>query len=129
MGRKLAAALAAAALTALFGLAAVAAIAGTGDPGGTPATAAFRLGDGSAGCNFRESGEIACRAAGSEAAVVLEPSGDSRVEMDGAVGWDEQTPVLLAAESWWNGAVSCRVAPSQRIVCTAGDGSIAAGAS
>lgn len=123
MGRKLAAALAA---VSLFGLAAVAAIAATVDPGGTPAAAAFRLEDGSAGCNYRASGEIACRAADAPAAIVLEPSGESRIDPDAVVAWDERTPVLLAAESWWNGAVSCRVAAA-RIVCAAGDGSVAAG--
>jgi hypothetical protein len=115
-----------AATVALFGLAAVAAIAGTGDPGGTPAAAAFRLEDGSAACNYRASGEIACRAAEARAAVVLEPSGATRVEPDAVVAWDETTPVLLASESWWNGAVSCRVS-APRIVCAAGEGTISTG--
>jgi len=114
------------AAVALFLLAAVAGIAGTGDGGGTPAAASFRLEDGSAGCVFRSSGEIACRAAGAAAAVVLAPDGSSYVDADAVVGWDASTPVLLASESWWNGAVSCRVS-ARRIHCAAGDGSIAAG--
>jgi hypothetical protein len=123
MGRNAAAALSAA---ILFGLAAVAAIAGTGAGGGMPAEAAFRLEDGSAGCNYRASGEIACRAAGAAAAVVLAPDGQSRLDPDTVVDWDEQTTVLLASESWWNGDVSCRVRAAG-IACAAGDGAIATG--
>jgi hypothetical protein len=123
MGRHIAAI---GALAVLAAVAAFAAVAATGDSEGTPAAAAFRLEDGSAGCNYRASGELACRAAGDESAVVLEPSGESRVEADAIVAWDESTPVLLASESWWNGSVACRVSPP-RIVCAAGDGAISAG--
>jgi hypothetical protein len=112
---------------ALFGLAAVAGIAATSDGGGAPAAAAFRLEDGSAGCNYRESGEIACRAAGTAVAAVLSPDGKAGLESSSAVAWDDSTPVLLASESWWNGAVSCRVSGAD-VVCSNGAGAISAGA-
>jgi hypothetical protein len=124
MRRHVAVALCAAGLS---GLVAVAGVASTTDPGGQPAAAAFRLADGSAGCNFRSSGEIACRAEGEAAAAVLEPDGGSRASTDEIVSWDDATPVLLASESWWNGDVSCSVAAGT-IHCSAGDGAIAAGA-
>jgi len=111
----------------VFGLVAVAGVAGTSDPGGEPAAAAFRLSDGSAGCNFRSSGEIACRAEGEAAAAVLAPDGSSRASVDEVVSWDDATPVLLASESWWNGTVRCSVV-ADTIHCSAGDGGIAAGA-
>jgi hypothetical protein len=113
------------ATVAVFALPAVAGVAGTGDPG-SPAAAAFRLADGSAGCNFRDTGEIACRAAGDGEAAVLSPAGDPSTAPATSVGWDRETPVLLAAESWWHGEFRCRVAASQ-IVCAAGESSIAVG--
>jgi hypothetical protein len=123
MGRTLAIAAAAA---GLVGLGAVAAVAGTGAAEGRPSPASFRLEDGSAGCTLRSSGDLACRAAGSAEAVVLEPGGGSRADAAETVEWDEATPVLLAAESWWVGEFSCR-APGSRIVCAAGDGTIGVG--
>jgi len=114
------------AAVALFGVVAVAGIAGPAGGGGTPAAASFRLADGSAGCVYRSSGEIACRAVGVEAAAVLAADGSSRIDSEAPVAWDDSTPVLLAAESWWHGAFTCRVAAA-RIVCSAGDGSIEAG--
>ncbi len=115
------------AIGALFGVVAVAAIASSGATAGSPAAASFRLPDGSAGCNFRDTGEIACRAVGNTAARVLRPDGSSRADRDAEVAWDDSTQVLLASESWWNGTVSCRVS-GPRIICASGDGSIAVGA-
>lgn len=112
---------------ALFGLAAVAGIAATSDGGGAPAAASFRLEDGSAGCTYRETAEIACRAAGTATAAVLSAEGKAGLGPGSAVDWDDSTPVLLASESWWNGAVSCRVSDGD-IVCSAGEGLISAGA-
>jgi hypothetical protein len=111
-----------AAAVALGGVLAVSGIAGTGQTGGVPAPAAFRLADSSAGCAYAADGSIACRAAGTPAAVVLDPDGDSHAD-DREVGWDGTTPVLLPGESWWHGDVSCR-APEREIVCDAGGGTI-----
>lgn len=102
------------------GLLAIAGSAGTGAFGGTPAPAAFRLKDATAGCNFLASGALACRATGAPAAVVLSSSGRSRVA-DVAVYWDDATPVLRPSTSWWNGAFSCRVADA-RISCATLEG-------
>lgn len=74
----------------------------------TPIPASFRLEDGSAACALLASGEVVCRARGGEAAVVLERDGSSRPsELE--LHWDDSTPVLLAAESWWAGDVRCRL--------------------
>jgi hypothetical protein len=99
----------------------VSGVAGT-HAGGAPAPAAFRLADGSAGCRLLDPGTLACRAAGSDAAAVLAADGSSRPE-DVDVGWDDGTPVLLAAESWWHGAFSCRVRAAV-VTCAAADGAI-----
>jgi hypothetical protein len=112
--------------TAAFGLLAVTGVAGTGTTKGDPAPAAFRLADGSAGCNFLDSGEIACRAAGSPSAVALAPDGDVR-EPDVPVSWDDSTPVLQAAESWWHGDFSCSVADGRLGCATASGGVIEVG--
>jgi hypothetical protein len=112
--------------TAAFGLLAVTGVAGTGASGGDPAPAAFRLADGSAGCNFLDSGEIACRATGSPSALVLEQDGDVR-ESQVAVSWDDSTPVLKAAESWWHGGFSCSAADGRLGCATASGGVIEVG--
>ena len=108
------------------GLLAVAGTAGTGALGGTPAPAAFRLADGSVGCNYLESGSIACRAATEDSALVLEPDGDSRVA-DVQIFWDDSTPVLKPSASWWNGAFSCRVDENRAVCATGGGGTITVG--
>jgi hypothetical protein len=112
----------AAAALAIFGLLAMTGVAGTGAAGGDPAPAAFRLGDGSAGCNFLGSGELACRAAGSPTALVLEADSGVR-SADVAVHWNDTTPVLGAGESWWHAGVSCRVNEG-RLACSTADGGV-----
>lgn len=112
--------------TTVFGLLAVTGLAGTGSAGGDPAPAAFRLADGSAGCNFLDSGEIACRAAESADAIVLARDGDVRLE-DVAVSWNDETPVLQAAESWWHGGYSCDVVEGRLACATASGGAIEVG--
>lgn len=104
------------------GLAAVSGVAGTSRSSGAPAPAAFRLEDGSAGCRLLDSGTVACRAAGSDDAALLDADGGSRVgQVD--VAWDDETSVLLDAESWWLGAFSCRVRATV-LTCAAADGAI-----
>jgi hypothetical protein len=120
MGRGLLIALLAA---VVLGTLAVSGSARTGTAGGTPAPAAFRLSDGSAGCAF-DGSRIAC-AAVSGRGVVLEEDGDS-YPTAGTVAWDESTPVLLRTESWWHGGFSCRV--DGGIVCDRGNGSISVSA-
>jgi hypothetical protein len=90
---------------------------------GTPAPAAFRLSDGSAGCAF-DGTRLACATASLPTGVVLEADGSSRPEAR-AVVWDETTPVLKRTESWWHGGFSCRV--EARLVCERGNGSISVG--
>ena len=97
-----------AATAAAFGLLAVTGVAGTSAGGGDPAPATFRLADGSAGCAYLASGELACRTADSRRALVLDAEGDVRPD-EAEVGWTDSTPVLLPAESWWHGDYSCRV--------------------
>lgn len=113
---------AATAVTAMaaFGLLAVTGLAGTGASAGDPAPAAFRLADGSAGCNFLDSGEIACRATGSPSTLVLSPDGSVRDD-DVTVSWNDATPVLQSAESWWHGDFSCSV-PEGRLACASRTG-------
>jgi hypothetical protein len=103
------------------GLLAVSGTARTTGVGGTPAPAAFRLADGSAGCAF-DGERLACRSAASPTAVVLEADGSSQ-PTDTAVAWDEDTPVLWQTESWWHGGFSCRVVDAV-LVCASGRGSI-----
>ncbi len=91
---------------------------------GKPAPAAFRLSDGSAGCAF-DGARLACATASLPTGIVLEADGGSRPAAR-AVVWDETTPVLQRAESWWHGAFSCRV--EGRLVCERGSGSISVGA-
>ena len=98
----------------------MAGVAGTGDPGGVPAAAGFRLADGSAGCAYAD-GSIACSAGGES--VVLEADGSSHGGDAREVGWDASTPVLLPGESWWNGEFSCR-AVDTGLTCSAGDGEL-----
>jgi hypothetical protein len=112
---------------ATFGLLAVTGVAGTGASAGDPAPATFRLADGSAGCSFLDSGEIACRAAESPSAVVLASDGNVRADDEVAVSWNEQTPVLQAAESWWHGDFSCSVADGRLGCATASGGVIEVG--
>lgn len=107
----------------VLGTVAVSGNARTGEAGGIPAPAAFRLSDGSAGCAF-DGSRIACAAVGGMG-VVLEEDGDSRPATS-AVTWDEATPVLQRTESWWHGGFSCRV--DGGIVCERGNGSISVGA-
>jgi hypothetical protein len=86
----------------------------------TPAT--FRLEDGSAACALLGSGEVACRARGGDAAAVLERDGGSHPsELE--LFWDESTPVLLAAESWWADDVRCSVVEGA-LTCSRRGGSI-----
>jgi hypothetical protein len=113
-------ALAAALAITAGGVLAVAGVAGTSAPGGRPAGAAFRLGDGSVACDYAD-GRVACSAVGRDGAVVLEPDGSSHAGDVGDVAWDDSTPVLLAGESWWNGDVSC-VAGEVEVTCSAADG-------
>jgi hypothetical protein len=101
------------------GVLAVSGLAGTGDAGGMPAAAAFRLADGSVACDYAH-GRVACSAAGQDEAIVLEPDGSSHAGAVSEVGWDESTPVLLPGESWWNGDLSCLAAEAE-VTCTAGD--------
>jgi hypothetical protein len=123
-GARLALAIAFAA--AATGLAAVTGVAGTGAAGGEPAPASFRLENGSVGCRLLSAEELACRADGAETAVVLDASGGSSAS-DVDVDWDETTPVLLQAQSWWNGAFACGV-EDDAVTCTAGDGAATASA-
>jgi hypothetical protein len=120
-GRRWAAALAVA--SAATGLVAMSGFAGTGGAGGEPAPAGFRLADGSAGCRLLSADELACRAAGADTGVVLHASGASSPErVDAAL--DPAAPVLLPAQSWWNGPFSCRTRAGE-VVCSAGGGAIA----
>jgi hypothetical protein len=82
--------------------------AGADGPADRSVPASFRLEDGSAACARLESGAIACRARDGEASVVIEPDGSSH-PADIELRWDDSTPVLLGAESWWDGDVRCRV--------------------
>ena len=109
------AAVTAALVGALAGLGAVSGFAGTDAATGTPAPAGFRLADDSAGCALYASGQLACRARGEAATVVLGPDGAAE-RTDDAVRWSKTTSVLLPAESWWHGAFSCRVR-AERLVC------------
>jgi hypothetical protein len=111
-----------AAVAVATGLAAVAGVAGTSRSGGEPAPAAFRLEDGSAGCRLLDRDTLACRAAGSDAAAVLAADGSSHPG-DVDVDWDEGTPVLLTAESWWHGPFSCNVR-GPVVTCAAADGAV-----
>ena len=106
---------------ALGGLLAVAATArGTG--AGTPAPAAFKLADGSAGCAF-DGNRLACRAEGATSAVVLAADGRSEAA-DVDVRWDSSTSVLHRAERWFHGAFACGVDDGDTIRCSASHGSL-----
>jgi hypothetical protein len=96
--------------------------AGAGGRAGEPTAASFRLEDGSAACALLGSGAVACRARGGEAAVVLEPDGSSHPS-DLELSWDDSTPVLLGAESWWAGHVRCRFV-AEALSCARPGGSI-----
>jgi hypothetical protein len=107
---------------AIGGLLAVGATArGTND--GVPAPAAFRLGDGSAGCAF-DGTKLACRSASASLAVVLDDRGRTRSSRQ-RVKWNASTPVLRRTESWFNGIFSCRV-EGEMIVCSTTDGGLLA---
>ncbi len=116
MGRGLLIALLAA---VVLGALAVSGGARTPGLGGTPAPAAFRLSDGSAGCAF-DGSRLACATAGGRG-VVLEADGNSHPAPK-TVTWNDATPVLQRTESWWHGGFSCRVAGG--IVCERESGSI-----
>jgi hypothetical protein len=113
--------------SALAGLAAVSSSALPSGRFGDPAPASFRLPDGSAGCRFFASGEIACRAAGTASSIVLEPDGNSLIAHRD-VAWSADTPVLDRGESWWNGSVSCRVARRTIACATIAGGTVEVGA-
>jgi hypothetical protein len=123
--RKLGVLLAVASVVA--GLAAVSSAALPAGRFGEPAPASFRLADGSAGCRFFASGEIACRAAGTASSLVLEPDGNSLIAHRD-VAWTVDTPVLGESESWWNGSVSCRVAHGVIACSTIAGGTVEVGA-
>jgi hypothetical protein len=110
-------------LAVVAGLLAVSGTARTPGADGTPAPAAFRLADGSAGCVF-DGERIACRTASMSSAVVLEPDGSSAVA-DVAVEWNDATRVLRSTESWWHDGYTCRV--DDELVCERGSGTIAVG--
>jgi hypothetical protein len=120
MGRGLLIALLAA---VVLGMLAVSSGARTQGLGGTPAPAAFRLSDGSAGCAF-DGTRLACATAEGRG-VVLEANGSSHPAPK-AVTWNEATPVLQRTDSWWHGGFSCHVADG--LVCERGSGSISVGA-
>jgi hypothetical protein len=109
--------------SALAGLAAVSGSALPSARFGEPAPASFRLRDGSAGCRFFASGEIACRAADTASSLVLEPEGSSLIAHRN-VAWSADTAVLDEGESWWNGSVSCRVADATIACSTLAGGTI-----
>jgi hypothetical protein len=111
-------------LALLAGLLAVSGTARTLGADGTPAPAAFKLADGSAGCVF-DGERIACKTASMTSAVVLEPDGSSAVE-DVEVDWNDTTLVLRSTESWRHDGYSCRVAESE-LLCERGSGTIAVG--
>jgi hypothetical protein len=96
--------------------------AGAGDRSGATTPASFRLEDGSAACALLPSGEVICSARGGHAAVVLEPDGSSHPS-DAELSWDDSTPVLLAAESWWADDVRCRLVAGA-LSCARGGGAI-----
>jgi hypothetical protein len=103
------------------GLLAVSGTARTTGAGGVPAPAAFRLGDGSAGCAF-DGERLACRSASMTSAAVLDDEGGSPTD-DVDVVWTSTTPVLRQTESWWHAGFSCAV-DGGAIVCSKGGESI-----
>src|ERR687897_1521696 len=119
----------------LFALAVVAvlggllAVAGTAGPvsAGAPASAAFRLPDGSAGCAF-DGEKLACRALRDTTAVVMDTSGQTEAEhVD--VEWSNATTVLRSSERWWHGGFSCGVEEREIVCSTLSGGLLVAGAS
>jgi|SRR5215210_6671723 len=108
-------------VVAIGGLLAVGATA-RGTSAGSPAPAAFRLADGSAGCAF-DGTTISCRGR-STGTVVMDAEGRTHASSD-EVEWNASTPVLLRTESWWNGPFGCRV-DDATIVCTTVDGGMLA---
>lgn len=121
MGRGLLIALLAALAVGTLAVSGTARTPGAG--GGTPAPAAFRLSDGSAGCAF-DGSRIACATSGGRG-VVLEADGTSHPARS-AVSWNDTTPVLRRTASWWHGGFTCRV--DRDLVCERADGSISVGA-
>jgi hypothetical protein len=121
MGRGLLIALLAAVVLGTAAVSVGAKTPGVGE--GTPAPAAFRLSDGSAGCAF-DGSRLACATAAGRG-VVLDEDGSSH-PAPGAVTWDETTPVLRRTASWWHGGFSCRVEGD--LVCERGSASISVGA-
>lgn len=113
--------------SALAGLAAVSSAALPSGPFGEPAPASFRLPDGSAGCRFFASGEIACRAADTASSLVLKPDGNSLIAHRD-VAWSDETPVLRRDESWWNGSVSCHISRGAIACSTLAGGTVEVGA-
>jgi hypothetical protein len=122
MGRGLLIALLAALAVGVLAVAGAARTAGA--KRGVPAPAAFRLSDGSAGCAF-DGSRLACATATRRMGVVLEADGSSHLAPR-AVTWDETTPVLRRAQSWWHAGFSCRV--DGGLLCERGSGSISLGA-
>jgi hypothetical protein len=106
----------------LGGLLAVGATA-RGTDSGSPAPAAFRLGDGSAGCVF-DGTRLACSSRSSAAGVVLDAQGRTRASRE-RVAWDASTPVLQWTEGWFNGVFTCKV-DGTTIVCSTVDGGMLA---
>src|SRR5918995_1538930 len=96
-------------------------------PGGAPASAAFRLPDGSAGCAF-DGEKLACRALRDTTAVVMDTSGQTEAEhVD--VEWSNATTVLRSSERWWHGGFSCGVEEREIVCTTLSGGMLVAGAS
>ena len=122
MGRGL---LALAVVAVLGGLLAVA---GTARPvsAGAPASAAFRLPDGSAGCAF-DGSKLACRAARDTTAVVMNTAGQTEADRVD-VEWNAATTVLRSSERWWHGEFSCGVEDREIVCTTLSGGLLVAGA-
>jgi len=121
MGRGL---LALAFVAALGGLLAVSGTANSASSG-APATAAFRLADGSVGCAF-DGARLACRSANAGNAVVLTSEGRTHADDVGVV-WNAATTVLRSSERWLHGSFSCRVDTEEVICTTLSGGLLAAG--
>ena len=103
-------------------------MAGTAGPvsAGAPASAAFRLPDGSAGCAF-DGEKLACRALRDTTAVVMDASGQTEADRV-AVEWSNATTVLRSSERWWHGGFSCGVEEREIVCSTLSGGLLVAGA-
>jgi hypothetical protein len=107
-------------------LAAVAALTGF-TPTATIGTtgASFRTPDGATACSALADGAVACRTRDADRALVLHPDGRT-ARADGAVEWTRRTRVLLPAQSWWYGPISCR-GDGGRVTCSSGGEQIGVG--